>query len=80
MYDLQALEECQIASDYLKNYQKAVSTIHRCAQENEKFAELSKVRPKHRISFRKNKEGNIMMFLCISDTFGRQNHSENLLF
>lgn len=35
-------KENRIAADYLKNYQKAVVTIHRCWQENETFCRLTK--------------------------------------
>jgi len=41
--NLQSNEENKIAAEYLKNYQKAVFTIHRCWQENEGFARLTKV-------------------------------------
>ena len=39
----QALAEYNAAPLYLKNYQKAVTTIHRCWQENVQFATLTKV-------------------------------------
>ena len=39
----QAVEELPLASDYLKNYQRAVSTIHRLAEqeENARFVEIT---------------------------------------
>lgn len=40
---LQALEEYPVASDYLRNYHRALATLQRCTQENAQFAELTKV-------------------------------------
>ena len=32
-----------MASEYLKNYHRALATLQRCTQENAQFAELTKV-------------------------------------
>ena len=40
---LKALDEYPVASDYLKNYHRALATLQRCTQENAQFAELTKV-------------------------------------
>jgi breakpoint cluster region protein len=42
-FKMLALEEYPIAAEYLKNYQSALATIQRCAQENPQFQELTKV-------------------------------------
>ena len=44
---IQALEEYPIASLYLQNYQKAITHIQRCSEENPQFMELKQVSVYH---------------------------------
>ena len=39
----QAVSECPIAGEFLKNYQCAVAMIRQCAEESEQFNDLTKV-------------------------------------